>query len=716
MAKLSLKAGTTSKTVNVFIFDSSVATGAGLSALTYASITGYYCIPGNAAVSMSMQTLAAVNSTYSSGGFKEIDATHMKGWYRFDIPDACLAAGVTACSICLTATGAAPCNLEVEVTQTDNQDVVRGGMTAMPNAASGSAGAIPTTGTGANQINVSGGRVDANLLYIDGAVAHSSTASRLANNFTTMFDVAAQNFTGACYNVSGDSYALIGTKIPQNFTFASVGGTQMPQVDVRGFMGTVSAGVAGYAGIDWSHINAPTTTVVFSGTTIGTLTTYTNDTPQSGDAFASLATKIPYTLEFAHVGGDYFVKVDLQTVLGTASAGAAGYVGIDWAAIHAPTTAQVLSSTTIGTLTTYTGNTPQTGDSYAIVSSGVYGNAVIKTQVGTIAGVLSGITSLGAWLKAMIRKDTADATAKSEINLISAGSVVGLYDESHDSLEAAAIAAAANLSTSLACTNAITTQSARSGPRISEWLPRPTSGSDPNIDEVTIRLWNTAGQSQDVKAGTNVTIDARMLSISMNGNLYGTADCSGSPTTTMVKIATGIYRLWYKVTSSHAAGEVVFDFAWTVRETVNGIPDTDVAMTDSGSTVVEDAESSATLTNINSLLTNGSYGLAALNGSIGGVAGVVGHADYGNAKLVRSTTPANTLSVDASHEVAVIHHRRRIGETWLAGEYRSDRRRGVDGSVRYRSGRKQIGHLDRRRVHVTQGRRKRCPSLIQRST
>jgi hypothetical protein len=32
---------------------------------------------------------------------------------------------------------------------------------------------------------------------------------------------------------------------------------------------------------------------------------------------------------------------------------------------------------------------------------------------------------------------------------------------------------------------------------------------------------------------------------------------------------------------------------------------------------------------------------------------IVNHADYGNAKLVRSTTPANTLTVDANHLVAV---------------------------------------------------------------
>ena len=39
--------------------------------------------------------------------------------------------------------------------------------------------------------------------------------------------------------------------------------------------------------------------------------------------------------------------VDVQTILGTASKGAAGYVGIDWSAINAPTTAVTLSGTTI---------------------------------------------------------------------------------------------------------------------------------------------------------------------------------------------------------------------------------------------------------------------------------------------------------------------------------------------------------------------------------
>jgi hypothetical protein len=46
------------------------------------------------------------------------------------------------------------------------------------------------------------------------------------------------------------------------------------------------------------------------------------------------------------------------------------------------------------------------------------------------------------------------------------------------------------------------------------------------------------------------------------------------------------------------------------------------------------------------LIKNGTYGLSALNA-------ILAHADYGLAKLVRSTTPANTLTVDANHLVAV---------------------------------------------------------------
>ncbi len=55
-----------------------------------------------------------------------------------------------------SAAGADPTDAAYFVVAYDPQDAVRGGLTALPNVASGSAGAIPTTGTGANQIQVNG--------------------------------------------------------------------------------------------------------------------------------------------------------------------------------------------------------------------------------------------------------------------------------------------------------------------------------------------------------------------------------------------------------------------------------------------------------------------------------------------------------------------------------------------------------------------------------
>ena len=59
-----------------------------------------------------------------------------------------------------TATGADPTDALYEVVAYDPQDTVRLGLTAMPNAASGSAGAIITSGTGTAQLKVTSGIVD----------------------------------------------------------------------------------------------------------------------------------------------------------------------------------------------------------------------------------------------------------------------------------------------------------------------------------------------------------------------------------------------------------------------------------------------------------------------------------------------------------------------------------------------------------------------------
>ena len=85
-----LYAGLTSQTIDIFLQDSSSSTGQGLAGLLFntASLVASYrkgATGSRVAITLATQT---VGGAYSSGGFVEIDATHMKGVYRLDLPNA----------------------------------------------------------------------------------------------------------------------------------------------------------------------------------------------------------------------------------------------------------------------------------------------------------------------------------------------------------------------------------------------------------------------------------------------------------------------------------------------------------------------------------------------------------------------------------------------------------------------------------------------------
>lgn len=144
--KLSIKAGATSQTINVFIQDSSSTVGAGLTGLAYntAGLTAYYALSKAAPVAITLATLAAITTAWTSGGFKEVDATNMPGWYRLDLPDTVLASGRFTTLHLKGATNMAPLPIEIALEAWDRQDAVRGGMTALPNAAAAGAGGLAT--------------------------------------------------------------------------------------------------------------------------------------------------------------------------------------------------------------------------------------------------------------------------------------------------------------------------------------------------------------------------------------------------------------------------------------------------------------------------------------------------------------------------------------------------------------------------------------------
>lgn len=134
--------------MNIFIQDSTKTDGSGLAGLLFnsAGLTAYYSFAGASATStaITLATLSAVTSSWSSGGFKELDGTNMKGAYRLDLPNAVLA-GSSGRSVLVYLSGAtnmAPCVLEIELTATDNQDGVHFGLTSLPNDVPGSSAGL----------------------------------------------------------------------------------------------------------------------------------------------------------------------------------------------------------------------------------------------------------------------------------------------------------------------------------------------------------------------------------------------------------------------------------------------------------------------------------------------------------------------------------------------------------------------------------------------
>ena len=167
------KRGQGSIVLRVKILNSSVSTGAGLTGLSSTSSGLIISTIADTESTATAYTVAAsnvetitTNGTYAaptSGKcrFKEVDATNHKGVYEIQIADARFAVS-SAKSLLVSisgATNAAETDVVIPLRDLDPFDAVRAGLTALPNVASGSAGAIITSGTGTAQLSVSSGAV-----------------------------------------------------------------------------------------------------------------------------------------------------------------------------------------------------------------------------------------------------------------------------------------------------------------------------------------------------------------------------------------------------------------------------------------------------------------------------------------------------------------------------------------------------------------------------
>lgn len=217
-----IKAGATSRSIDIWVPDSASTTGAGKTGIAYnaASFKAYYRkgATGSAtAITLATQT---VGGAFSSGGWVEVDATNMPGLYRFDIPNAAIDTAGFTHIVFSGASGMAPVTLRIQCVAFDPEDTGRLGLTALPNAAAGANGGLP--------LGDASGRVD---------VGKVLGTAQTARDLGAQLDVA------------------VSTRLA-------------PTTSGR----TLDVTATGEAGIDWANIGSPTTTVNLSGTTVGTVT------------------------------------------------------------------------------------------------------------------------------------------------------------------------------------------------------------------------------------------------------------------------------------------------------------------------------------------------------------------------------------------------------------------------------------------------------------
>ena len=282
MADLSIVSGSTSQSINVDLYV--LSTGAAQTGLVYnsTSLTAYYSFTGANATStaISLATLAAVTSAYSSGGFKELDATNMPGLYRLDLPTGALAASKgREVVISITGySGMATRHIKIELTGWDNQNATNGGISALPATSCTSNASLLTSGTNTDQLSVTSGRALANTTYWNGtAVSSPATAGIPDINVKNMNNVAATSITTINANQ--------GTTQPINFN--GTAGSAMVKSDVEQ-LNTQTVTASG--GVTFPAATLASTANI----TAGTITTVTNLTnaPTAGDFTATMKTSI----------------------------------------------------------------------------------------------------------------------------------------------------------------------------------------------------------------------------------------------------------------------------------------------------------------------------------------------------------------------------------------------------------------------------------------
>lgn len=236
--------------LRVKILNSSVSTGAGLTGLsstssgliistiadTESTATAYTVAASNVETITTNGTFAA--PTAGKCRFKEVDSTNHKGVYEIQIADARFNVS-NAKSLLVSvsgATNAAETDVVIPLRDLDPYDAVRAGLTALPNVASGSAGAIITSGTGTAQLSVSSGQV---TVATNNDKTGYSLTQTFPSNFSSLAITAGGIVTANTTQLAGQTVTAAGAvtfpSIVSSLTAAGVRtelATELGRIDV----------------------------------------------------------------------------------------------------------------------------------------------------------------------------------------------------------------------------------------------------------------------------------------------------------------------------------------------------------------------------------------------------------------------------------------------------------------------------------------------------
>ena len=217
--------------------------------------------------------------------------------------------------------------------------------------------------------------------------------------------------TGGNGYVTATNYALVITtgtvggvsvvgEVVSSFSIEARSGL-MPTTAAR----TLDVSAGGEAGVDWANVGTPGSTVGLTATTIGTLTTYTGNTVQTGDAFARLGAPAGASVSADILVIDNFVD-DLETRLGTPSnlgSGATisanlvdiegqtddiGVAGAGLTAIDLPDQTMNITGNITGNLSGSVGSV--TGMSAANITTGLIEVTAIKAKTDSLVFTVAG--------------------------------------------------------------------------------------------------------------------------------------------------------------------------------------------------------------------------------------------------------------------------------------------------------------------------------------